>query len=128
MISTHLPISCIDVSRDTILYRYVIPFGLIGLEDAVPHIEQIAKVGVHIQRVACVVYAVVRGREDEFTKEAKTRILHEVLADMNKSTPRTVNEHDGEQHDRRNAGQDANGRPDKIGVRAFQEKVSIRNR
>ena len=74
------------------------------------------------------VYTVVRGCEDEFTKEAETSILYKVLADMNKSAPRTVNEHNGEQHDGRNAGQDANRRPDKIGVRAFQEKVSIGDR
>lgn len=121
-------ISSVDVPRDTILYLNVILFGLIGLEDAVPHIEQIAKVSIHIQRVACVVYAVVGRREDEFSKETKTRILHEVFTNVNKSAPRAVNKHDGEQHDGRNACQDTNGRPDKIGVWAFQEEMSIRNR
>lgn len=121
-------ISGIDAPRDTILDRNVVLFGLIGLEDPVPDIQQVAEVGVHVQRVACVVYAVVGGCEDEFTKETKTRMLHEVLTDMNKSAPRAVNEHDGKQHEWWDARQDANGGPDKVGIRAFQEKVSIRNR
>ena len=121
-------ISGIDVPRDTILDRDVVLFGLIGLEDPVPDVQQVAEVGVHVQRVACVVYAVVGGGEDEFAKETKTRILHEVLTDMNKSAPRAVNEHDGKQHNGGDARQDTNGCPDKVGVRAFQEKVSIRNR
>lgn len=45
-------------------------------------------------------YAGMRGGEDEFTNETKTSVLHEVLADMNKSAPSAVNEHDREQHDR----------------------------
>ena len=89
-------ISCIDVACDAILDFDILLFRLIGLEDAIPHIEQIAKVRVHIQGVACVVDAVVGGRKNEFTEKAETCIFHEVLADVYKTTPGAVDEHDRE--------------------------------
>ena len=121
-------ISGIDTPGNAILDRDVVLFGLIGLEDPVPDVQQVAEVGVHVERVSCMVNTVVGGGEDEFAQETKAGIFHEVLTHMNKSTPRAVNEHDGKQHDRRDARQDANGGPDKVGVGPLQEKVGIRNR
>jgi len=100
-------------------------FPLQGSEHPVPNVQQIAEIGIHVQRIFRVVHAVMGRGQDDPVQEAEPAILQDVLADMDKGAPGAVDEHDKEQEGWVDASQDADRGPDDVGIGPFEKKMGI---
>ena len=87
----------VDGPGYTVFDRQGTILGLIGAEDTVPDVEQVAEVGVDIQGIACVVNTMMGRGEDKTADKAEAGIANQVFADMDKTAPRAVNGHDQEE-------------------------------
>jgi len=96
-----------------------------GAKEAVPDIEQVTKIGIHIQGVPRVVHPVVGRGHDDPVEESEPRVWQDVFPNMDKGAPCPIDEHDEEQQGRVDTGQNANGGPDDVGVGTFEEEMRI---
>src|SRR5690606_10747947 len=68
-----------------------------------------------------------RGKDNPVEK-AEPGILHQILTNVDKRTPGTVDEHDDKQHWRWHAQQNADRGTDQISIWCFQEEMSVGHR
>lgn len=118
-------IAGIDLSRNAVL-DWNRKLRLIGAKDPVPDIQQVTEIGIHVQRVASMMYPMMRRGENPVTKKPETGIFQEVLPNVNEAAPGAVDKHDGKQHDRVHAEDNADAGTDKVRVGRFKNKVRIR--
>ena len=64
-------------------------------------------------------YAVMGRRQNDFIQKPEPSVFDQVFAHVYKTTPESVNEHNDQQHGGIHAQENADGCPDKIGVRCF---------
>lgn len=108
---------------DAVFDGYAAVLGLVGAEYAVPDVEQVTIVGVHIHGVARMVYPMKRRREDELAQETETGVVHQVFAYVDEGAPGAVDKHDDEQHRRIYAQQDTNAGSDDVGIRRLEKEM-----
>src|SRR5579859_1499816 len=118
-------IAGIQRAGDTIFDLYPGFFRLIGPEDPVPDIEQVAEVGVHVQGVAGMVNPVMDRCKDNILKEAHPAVFEEIFHDMNKGAPGAIDQHDEEQQGWIDTCKNADGCSDHIRIGCFQEEMGI---
>ena len=118
----------IDGSCDAVFYFFGGLFILICFEDPVPDVQQIAKIGVHVQGIAGMVYPVMGWGEDDAAHKAHASVLHNIFSYVDKSAPCAVNGHDEKKERWVYASQDADGGPDHICIWTFHEKMHVGDR
>ena len=82
---------------NTIFNRDIPILHLICSKYPIPNPNEIAKIGIHIQRIPGMMNAVVRRSEYEMIQKSETRIFEEVFSNMDESPPGAVDEHNKKQ-------------------------------
>ena len=65
----------LDFPCDTIFDFHFRIFRLVGSEDMVPDVEQVAEVGIHVKRIPRMVYPMVGWSQDDSTDNAESCIF-----------------------------------------------------
>lgn len=115
----------IDGACDAIFYFFAWRLILVCFEDLVPNVQQVTKVGVHVQGIAGVVNPVMGRREDDPAHKAHATVLHDIFSYVDKSAPCAVDGHDEKKEGRVYACEDADGGPDHVCVGSFHEKMHV---
>ncbi len=68
--------------------------GLIGAKYFIPYIQQVTKIGIHINGIFSMMYPVMGRRKNEFPKKTETRIFYYIFADVYKCPPGAIDKHD----------------------------------
>lgn len=112
-------IARIHFARYTIGWFNMVFFILVGTKNFVPNVEQVTKIGIHVQWVFGVVHPMVRWGQDQVVQKPQPAIFDQVLAHMYERAPSTVNEHDQEEQFGLHPKNDANRGTYGIGIRGL---------